>query len=203
MQINISPDKKLFTKQILTMFVISFCLIIISIFFHLLLSQANTEKAAKIAEFIWPVCGIIIVLINIVSLPLLKLWINNLSYVMETDRIIIRKGIISKTEKSIPFSVITDFMLHQSLFDRILGIASIRIQTTGLISTLTGYDGTLDGLINYDEIYKVLRERLKNKLSFPVAEQNKLTDFSTPDLLTKILMELTAIRELLENQKKQ
>lgn len=202
MKVSFNPDKKLFVKHLLTTLTVSLFVIVVALVLQFFLSSSESEKASKILTLVWPITAGIVLFLHIVVLPLLKLWINNLAYVIETDRIIIKKGILSKIEQNIPFSAITDFMFHRSPYDRILNIGSIRIQTAGQSVNATGYEGSLDGLINYNELYNVLREKLNTKNTSAIDGKNNLVNFSTPDLLTKILMELTAIRELMENNKK-
>ncbi len=47
------------------------------------------------------------------------------------DRVILRKGLLSKTEESIPMSKITDVALKQGLFGGMFGIGDLSIQTAG------------------------------------------------------------------------
>ena len=51
------------------------------------------------------------------------------------DRLMYRKGIISKSEVVIPFSKITNYSADQNLFDRIFGVGNFQIETAG--STIT------------------------------------------------------------------
>ena len=57
---------------------------------------------------------------------------------------------MTKIQQNIPYRAITDYILHRSIYDRMLGLASIRIQTAGQIQTPTGYEGNLAGLPNWD-----------------------------------------------------
>ena len=89
------------------------------------------------------------------------LWIKNLAYVIEEDRITVHKGILTKIQQNIPYRAITDFMLHRSLHDRFLGIGAIRIQTAGQTQTMTGYEGQLAGLVQWNDLLQQLREKVK------------------------------------------
>ena len=202
MQINIRPDKKLYTKYIYTYLTSVAFLFFISVLLQFLIPLKKTISTDQVAIVIWPIFFGFTILTAILVLTLSKLWMNNLSFIIDTDRIIIRKGIISKIEQNIPFRAITDFMLHRTLYDRILGIASIRIQTAGQSVNASGYEGSLTGLVNYSNLYKELRERLKRENQIESTGEDKLTNLSTGDLLTKVLMELTTIREIMETNRK-
>jgi uncharacterized membrane protein YdbT with pleckstrin-like domain len=57
------------------------------------------------------------------------------SVAVHNDRLIYRKGILSKSEVAIPFSRITNYSAEQNLFDRIFGAGDFKIETAG--STIT------------------------------------------------------------------
>jgi len=98
--------------------------------------------------------------IALLSLVISWLWIRNLEYVVVDDRIHIHKGILTKLPKNIPLRAVTDFALECSLFDRWLGIGSIKIQTAGQSHQATGYEGVMGGLVDYDSWYTLLHERV-------------------------------------------
>lgn len=199
MNIEIKPDRKLFVKQIYIVLSVSLLIIISCLPFQILIPFDPAVSQAEVATILWPICGGLIFLLWIFALPLSKLWINNLTYVIEDDRIIIHKGIISKIQQNIPYRAVTDFMLHRSLYDRFLGIGSIRIQTAGQSATPTGYEANLAGLINCNELLSDLRSRIKPAaVESGTADSSAGIEVSTKDILTEILIELKKISSLLE-----
>jgi uncharacterized membrane protein YdbT with pleckstrin-like domain len=112
----------------------------------------------------------------------------------------LHKGILTKVQKNIPYRAVTDFILHRSLYDRFLGIASIRIQTAGQSQTATGYEGNIAGLVEWDDLHKNLREKLRTL--HPVSEslgiKEPFPSSHGTHVLTQILDELRAIRKALE-----
>ena len=50
------------------------------------------------------------------------------SVTVHNDRLIFRKGILSKSEVAIPFSRITNYSAEQTLFDRIFGVGTFKIE---------------------------------------------------------------------------
>ena len=88
----------------------------------------------------------------------------------------------------------------RSLFDRILGIASIQIQTAGQsVNNAAGYEGVILGLAEWDSILTDLRAKLKSATRIDTSAVNITSE---PDLETnvqdKILGELVRIRKALE-----
>nr|NIT58884.1 PH domain-containing protein [Fodinibius sp.]NIV12804.1 PH domain-containing protein [Fodinibius sp.]NIY27467.1 PH domain-containing protein [Fodinibius sp.] len=154
---EIKPHPKLIIKQVFMLLTISAVIIIIALVLQKLIpldKDVNPEQSAAILTLITILS--LLVLWLIIS-PIVILWIKNLDYFIEDDRITIHKGILTKMQQNIPYRAITDFMLHRSLYDRFLGIGSIRIQTAGQTQSATGYEGKLAGLIQWDGLLQELR----------------------------------------------
>ena len=142
-----------------------------------------------------------VVLMWAISVPIIKLWIKNLEYVIRNDRITIHKGILTKTQQNIPYRSVTDFALQRTLFDRYLGIGSINIQTAGQSQSPTGYEGSLVGLINYDALHGRLKEKLK--MLHPISEATTVAEpiiSSNENVLNEILSELKQIHQKLSKK---
>jgi len=191
MNIPLKPDILYFKKQIyifltitvlIYIFFLPFCLIIL-----------NEKGPGLFILFLgtvgWSIIGAIILLFH-------KLWIDRLSYIIEDSSITIYKGIFTKIEQNIPNTKVTDFILHRDLFDRFMGIGSIKVQTAGG-SGAVGYEGKLDGLLDYKEVHNNLRDRLISMQT--VAEPTKNINESNDSVLTDILIELKEINKKLDS----
>lgn len=198
----IRPHKKLLTKQWLILLTLSLVILMIAILLQLLLPLEKEVDAKDVSAILWPITMIILVFKWILFVPLLTLWIKNLEYVLEEDRIIIHKGILTKLQKNIPYRAITDFVLRRSLYDRFLGIASIRIQTAGQTQSPTGYEGNMAGLIEWDDLHQSLREKIKtlHPVSESLGVEEKTPIRGDKDVSPLILEELRAIRKALEKR---
>ena len=195
MDIELKPDRKLFVKQVYIFLTISFLIALIGLILQLLISLGEADSG-EVAGILWPIAAGLIILLMIIGVPIAYLWIKNLTYVIEDERVKIYKGIISKMQQNIPFRMVTDFMLHRSLFDRLLGIGSVMIQTAGQSHSASGYEGSISGLTNWEEIYNELRDRLRdvrNEKTETKPETDK-SDLSQNELLAEILDEIKALR---------
>jgi putative membrane protein len=157
---------------------------------------------SEVGAVLWLIVGGLILLTWIIAVPIMILWIKNLSYYIEDERITIYKGILNKTQQNIPYRAVTDFLLRRSLFDRFLGIGAIRIQTAGQSHAGNGYEGNLLGLVEYDDLHKQLRTKIKNlhPLSESIGVAEDATPLSHQDKLHQILEELREIRKVLEKK---
>ncbi len=193
----IKPDLKFYRKCTWILLTISAVVVIVAAIIHLIisLSSGNTEAIL----IIWIIFAGLVLLMWIISFPLMRLWIKNLSYLILDDRVTIYQGILTKTQKNIPFRAITDFALERTIYDRILGIGAIKIQTAGQSVSPSGYEGKLSGLIEYESLHVDLREKIKHlhplSETLTTKESETILDENT---LSQILSELKEIRKNLE-----
>lgn len=80
-------------------------------------------------QYFW-VPGIAIVLVAIGSLGRFLRW-QTTQFVVTTERIITRRGILSKAGMEIPLDRITNISYHQTLMERILGAGDLVIESAG------------------------------------------------------------------------
>ena len=194
---EIKPDKKLFTKQLYVLLTISFLVLLVAVILQITIPLDPKILASSVAAILWPIVFGVIFLLWFIAVPIVKLWINNLTYFIDDDRITIHKGILSKIKQNVPYRAITDFQLHRSLYDRFLGIASIKLQTAGQSPTATGFEAKLAGLIDWDNLLEKLRAKVKMlypQTGVSAADSTALTD---KEILQNILDELKEIRTIL------
>ena len=186
---HIIPDKKAVVKSALG------CLVVTAIFMVTAVFISLIPESDNVLAFGFGFIGIM----WLIGFPLRVLWLNSLGYDIESTEISIHKGILTKTQQNIPYQKITDFMLVRSPFDRILGIASIQVQTAG--QAAKSYEGVLLGLTEWDRLLGDLRAKLKalggdtNAPGEPAHESP-----AEKEVLQAILSELKAIRTILETK---
>ena len=190
---SLKPDKMYLTKQIYIAILITFITHIFFIPFCLFVlgEKDNGTLVLMLGSICW-------VILCFVILFFYKLWINNLSFVIKDSSIAIYKGIFTKIEQNIPNSKVTDFVLYRDLFDRFLGIGSIKVQTAGA-SGESGFEGVLDGILDYDEVHKNLRDKLVSIQSSTSNESTENRSISNNTVLEEILNELKDINKKLNN----
>ncbi len=197
---EIKPNKKLFTKQLYVLLTISFLVLLVAVILQITIPLNPKVSASDVAAILWPIVFGVIFLLWLISAPIIKLWIKNLSYYIDEDRITIHKGILSKIKQNVPYRAITDFQLHRSLYDRFLGIASIKLQTAGQSPTATGFEAKLSGLIDWDNLLEQLRAKVKRLYPSSVTLETTNSTANDNALLEKILEELKGIRNALEKK---
>lgn len=189
----INPDRRWVTKQWLVFGTVTVLLALGAAIAHLVIELVgvDNEDASLAITIVWLAVGAAVALMWLISVPIVLLWYRNLSYLVEEDKVIIRKGVLTKTQQNIPVNMVTDFRLQRTLYDRALGIGSILVQTAGQSANPTGYEGKLAGLTDWDGLHENLRRRIR-----PGATPARQPSQSDP--LGEILDELREIRRVLE-----
>lgn len=189
---TLHPDRRWLTKQYLGFGTITVFLAIAAGIVHLTVALATPDvDGATLAAITWGIAAGAALLMWLIALPIVVLWFRSLEYVIEDDKVIIRKGVLTKIQQNIPMVMITDFRLQRTLYDRFLGIGSIQIQTAGQGATATAYEGKLAGVENWADLHEELRRRLRH-----VDTRTGRTDAVSET--HAILEELRHIRRVLE-----
>lgn len=196
MEKTIKPDRKYFIKVIWIQLTISISMILMLGIIHFIIHVSGGEPLAIV--IIWIVGATSLGLMWVITTTISWLWVRNLHYTILEDGVRIHKGILKKTQQNIPYRMITDFALERTLYDRILGIGSVKIQTAGQSHNPSGYEGKIGGLIDFDAYHQDLRERLKalHPGSGGVKPVESVSRSET-ELLSEILTELKEIRKTL------
>ena len=195
MENPLKPDRKYLVKIIWIFLTVSAILALLVAIVHLIVYLVDGDMQAPV--ILWIVILSLILALWIILYPILYLWYKSLEYRVYEDRVSIHKGILTKTQQNIPFRAITDFALVRTLYDRFLGIGSIKIQTAGKhISSSSQYEGNLAGLTSYEQLHTDLRKKVK-KLH-PISETVTTREIEKPadaDVLLEMLKELKEIRK--------
>jgi uncharacterized membrane protein YdbT with pleckstrin-like domain len=102
---------------------------------------------------------------------LIPIYINRIFYSVIAEsgetmpEVYVKKGIITITEKHVPFRTITNISSKAGPFDRLFGIGSVWIQTAGFSGGATGGSSPeekLEGVVFFEEVRDfILRELRK------------------------------------------
>jgi uncharacterized membrane protein YdbT with pleckstrin-like domain len=197
---SIKPDPKYFSKSIWILLTVCGIFILIGAILTLIFFLTPVEPIA--IPITWICVAGSIVLSWVISYPIIVYWIRNLEYVIYEDRVCIHKGILTKTVQNIPFRAITDFALVRTLYDRALGIGSIKIQTAGKsMQSGSQYEGSLSGILDYENLHADLRNRIRklhpgsDSVTTVESAQQK-----PEDTLGDILKEVKEIRKMVSSR---
>jgi uncharacterized membrane protein YdbT with pleckstrin-like domain len=132
------------------------------------------------------------------SLLLIRAYFRSLKYEIQDDEVIVHVGIWTKSVKHVPFRTVTNLKINRDIFDRwFFDLGSLNVQTAGM-SGNKGAEESLLGLPNIQEIYELVRSRLRRYRGAmsPTAagEEREPGD----DSLAAILTEVKAIRAAVE-----
>lgn len=114
------------------------------------------------ATFLWTAYFTLCFIIMLSAAILTVFYVRGIEYQIGEREVIVKKGIINKMEKHIPFRTITNISSRYGVYDRIFGIGTVQIETAGKSGQATGPEEKIEGIANYfevrDEILDVLRQ---------------------------------------------
>lgn len=152
----------------------------------------------------WLVSGAIIITITVVGIPLLLLWfpvgllavrryIANMSAELTEKRLIVRKGLLTRTENTVPLDKITDMALIQGPLMRLFGIYKLTVETAGQSGT-----GSLINLVGVVDV-QAFREQVLLQKSLLTDRQSTVVDNVDIDqLLLENLQQMNATLQRIE-----
>lgn len=103
------------------------------------------------------------------------------NFVLTTDRLIYRSGVIAKHGKEIPLERLNDITFHQSVFERLIGAGDLMIESGGERGQQTFTDIRRPSLVQ-NEIYRQI-ELAQNRLADRMAGRASL---SIPEQIEKL-----------------
>ncbi|MFH1314354.1 MAG: PH domain-containing protein [Candidatus Eisenbacteria bacterium] len=122
-------------------------------------------------------------------------YFRSISYELTGSEIVVRKGIVTKVVKTIPYRTVTNIVEVRDLLDRhAVNLGAIKIQTAGK-SGETGYEASLAGLGDWENVHQMVLDRLRGFRGAmkPTASETD-ADPGSAGLLGEMLDELRAIR---------
>lgn len=195
----IAPDHRLRTKTWLTFATITVLVALAAGLASLaIVIWADPASVSSAATILWSLVGVAVGLLWVIGIPIGVLWIGNLSYEITGDSVLVNKGILTKTQQSIPLRMVTDFRLQRSLYDRWLGIGSLLVQTAGQSVNSTGYEGRLSGLADWADLHRELTALVRTLPPSQPAAAAAGAEASPADPMAQLLAEVVQIRQLLQ-----
>lgn len=152
----------------------------------------------------WLVSGAILLCITIVGIPLLLIWfpvglwatkryIDNMSAELTSKKLIVRKGIFTRTENTVPLDKITDMALIQGPLMRFFNIHKLTIETAGQSGA-----GALINLQGVEDVEQFRAQVLAQKSA--LTEQVVQESMPMPDETLMCLKEISETLKRIENR---
>lgn len=90
------------------------------------------------------------------SVVLAIYYVRAIEYTIGETEIVVRKGVINKTVKYIPFRTITNVSSRYGLYDRFLGIGTVEIETAGKSGQQIEPEAKIEGIKNFQEVRDII-----------------------------------------------
>jgi|GEM_PF-1927905 len=196
------PHERLMKKFfIIALLVYGIPAVAILIFFFALMAHHGIGLGERPGVVFFSIFGISSAVVWVLLAALMPPYFHSISYELTGKEIIVRKGILTKVVKTVPYRTITNIVEARDLIDRYcVGLGSVRIQTAGM-SGQAGFEASLDGLTDWSGVNREVQDRLR---AFRGAMSPTAADAEVPAggeaVLEDMLKELKAIRNAIENR---
>jgi len=144
----------------------------------------------------------------LIVMSLILLWIptffSSLEYIVDNDSVKVKAGVFWKKRVTVPYTKITNIDVTQGPLQRMFEIGTIHVQTAGAGGT-QGAQAELKllGVRDLDEVKDAIMARVRSyTISRPEQIKEKVPEESDLKIFRRMLEELTAIRELLQNKQR-
>jgi uncharacterized membrane protein YdbT with pleckstrin-like domain len=157
-----------------------------------------TDTPATIFLAVFVLCSVVLWILLAALIPP---YFRSISYELTDSEIIVRKGIVTKVVKTIPYRTVTNIVETRDLLDRYaVNLGNIKIQTAGK-SGETGYEACLAGLSDWGMVHKTVLDRLRGfRGAMKPTGSESDPDPGSVGLLREMLGELRAIRTSLSKE---
>ncbi len=166
-------------------------------------SEGLTRFMAENATSLWTAYFTLSFIIMLLVAILTVFYVRGIEYQVGEREVIVKKGIINKMEKHIPFRTITNISSRYGPYDRLFGIGTVQIETAGRSGAQTGPEEKIEGIANFmevrDEILEVLRQFRHQYATTTETPEDALVEpiRSTKSFEQQLLNELKDIKEIL------
>jgi len=158
--------------------------------------------SSEVPKFVWILCLAAFVIVMVPIAIWIPAFYRSLKYAIENNCIKMEKGVFWKKNITVPFTKITNVDVIQGPLQRLFNIGTINFQTAGA----GGAQGARPELVfvgvrDFESIKDIVMERVQG---YKTKDRDELIetppDKEEPEVLPRILQELSAIRQLLEKK---
>ncbi|MFX1286451.1 MAG: PH domain-containing protein [Promethearchaeota archaeon] len=113
----------------------------------------------------WPGLVIVYFFIWFCIIPILffliDYYVRTMEFVILDNEVILKKGVLNKEVKHIPFRTITNVSSRYGIYDRLFGIGTCELETAGKSGQQMGPEAKIEGIRNFIEVRDFILEMLR------------------------------------------
>ncbi len=113
----------------------------------------------------WPVLVFVYFVIWLGLIPILIIlvdyYVRTMEFVILDNEVIVKKGVLNKEVKHIPFRTITNVSSRYGIYDRIFQIGTCEIETAGKSGQQMGPEAKIEGISNFIEVRDLILDMLR------------------------------------------
>ncbi|MFX1511153.1 MAG: PH domain-containing protein [Promethearchaeota archaeon] len=147
------------------------------------------------AFILYIITGFTIMVLSLIFVPK---YVNGILYQVHGTEVVVIKGLLNKTEKHVPFRTITNISSRAGIYDRLLGIGNVNIETAGKSGTSRAPEEKIEGIRVYKEVRDfILKELRKFRTPYTTTTEVEEERISPLSDSRELINELREIKEIL------
>jgi uncharacterized membrane protein YdbT with pleckstrin-like domain len=140
-------------------------------------------------------------LIMLFCMIIARIYTKTMEFQIFDNEVVVRKGVVNKTEKHVPFRTVTNISTRYGLLDKLFGIGTVEIETAGKSGQSPGPEEKIEGITNYVDMRDTILDELRKfRSQYTTGTEPAIAKTSDNDVASAILSELREIKTILQNQ---
>jgi uncharacterized membrane protein YdbT with pleckstrin-like domain len=128
---------------------------------------------------------------------LIDYYVRTMEFAILDNEVILKKGLINKEVKHIPFRTITNVSSRYGIYDSFFRIGTCEIETAGKSGQQTGPEGKIEGIRNFIEVRDLILDMLRQfRGQYATATELEPPSTSSPKGLEFHMEMLTELKEI-------
>ena len=204
-KISIRPLRKFMYKLWLYILLVGIIVVLFTYFIYYLISTSSKNDFDPNNPWVilFNLVFIpLVILIMLISMYASHIYTKTMEFQIFDNEVVVRKGVVNKTEKHVPYRTVTNISTRYGVFDRLFGIGTVEIETAGKSGQKPGPEEKIEGITNFVQMRDAILEELRKfRSQYTTATEPSMVNTTEGNVASSILNELRAIKTLLENQR--
>lgn len=130
----------------------------------------------------------------IVAVVLIPPYCKTISYHLGEDELVVRRGLVTRAEDTVPYAMITNIGVRRSPLDRLLGLGSLAVHTAGFSGQSSAPEAKLVGLEDWGAVQVAILDAARKSRRHEEPPVSALGSEDETALLKEMLQEIRGLR---------
>lgn len=130
----------------------------------------------------------------IIAVALIPPYCKTISYHLGEDELVVRRGLVTHAEDTVPYAMVTNIGVRRSPLDRLLGLGSLAVHTAGFSAQSSSPEAKLVGLEDWESVQAAILVAARKQHKREEPPVSALGSEDETALLKEMLQEIRGLR---------